>query len=95
MTGFGLLALRARSCLMAGLARPARVCSNRGEVAAGLFTEVLMYFCDEAVRAAGSAAVGNVFLGDLGEVAVCCGLSARCSILYLPLTGLKGGAWLD
>lgn len=78
---------------MTGLARPARVCSNRGEVAAELFTEGLIYFWDEAVRAAGSAAV--VFLGDLGEVAVCCGLSARGSTLYLPLTGLEGGAWLD
>lgn len=52
-----------------------------------------MYFWDEAVRAAGSGAFDNIFLGDLGEVAVYCGLSALGSILYLPLTGL-GGTWL-
>ena len=75
---------------MAGLAG---ICSNRGEDAADPFAEGLMYFWDEAVRAAGSGAVGNTFLGDLGEVDVCCGLSALGSTLYLPLTGL-GGTWL-
>lgn len=75
---------------MAGLVG---ICSIRGDDAADPFTEVLMYFCDEAVRAAGSGAVGIIFLGDLGEVAVCCGLSARWSTLYLLLIGL-GGAWL-
>ena len=78
---------------MAGLAGPAGIFSIRGEDAADPFTEVLMYFWDEAVRAAGSWTVGIVFLGDLGEIAVCCELSACGSILYLPLTGL-GGAWL-
>ena len=75
---------------MAGLAG---ICSTRGEDAADPFTEALMYFWDEAVRAAGSEAVGNIFLGDLGEIAVCCGLSGLGSTLYLPLTGL-GGTWL-
>ena len=75
---------------MAGLAG---ICSTRGEDAADPFTEGLMYFWDEAVRAAGSGAVGNIFLGDLGEVAVCCGLSARGSTLYLLLIGLEG-TWL-
>lgn len=72
---------------MAGLAG---ICSTRGEDVADPFTEGLMYFWDEAVRAAGSGAVGNVFIGDLGGVTVYCGLSARGSTLYLPLTGLGG-----
>ena len=79
---------------MAGLASPACVCSIRGEDVADSFTEVLINLWDEAVRAAGSGPVGNVFNGDLGGVAVCCGLSARGSTLYLPLTGLEGGTWL-
>lgn len=92
MKGFGLLALGAISRLIAGLASPACVCSVRGDEVADPFTEVLIYFWDEAVRAAGSGAVRTVFIGDLGGVAVCCGLSARGSTLYLPLTGLDGGA---
>lgn len=76
---------------MAGLSSPSRVCSKRGEGVAELFNEVLMYLWDEAVRAAGSSAVSNVFNGDLGGVLVCCGLSARGSTLYLLLTGLEGG----
>ena len=90
ITVFGLLAVGVKSRLMAGLAG---ICSIRGEDVADPFTEVLMYFWAEAVRAAGSGAVGSIFIGDLGEAAVCCGLSARGSTVYLPLTGLEG-AWL-
>lgn len=61
ITVFGLLALGARSRLMAGLVGPAGICSIRGEVVADPLTEGLIYFWDEAVRAAGSAAVGVVF----------------------------------
>ena len=81
MTGFGLLA---PSRCVVGL-------TMRGEVVADPFKEVLIYLWDEAVRAAGSGAVGSVFIGDLGGVSACCGLSARGSTLYLPLTGLEGG----
>lgn len=78
---------------MAGLAGPGCVCPTPEEDVVDSFTEVLINFWDEAVRAAGSGAVRNVFSGDLGGVVVCCGLSARGSTLYLPLTGLEGGTW--
>ena len=49
-----------------------------------------MYFCDVAMRAAGSGANGRGLLGDLGGVAECCGLSERVSTIYLPLVDREG-----